>query len=89
MAIAATNNAERMVHFLVSDFAVGSGNLESGFVDWVLDLGQNLRVIVRMIGQIVERAKSLRTVISLIVPTKRKIEQNRKERKFPQLPGKL
>ena len=81
MAIAATNNAERMVHFLVSRLGSARGISRPVF-DWVLDLGQNLRVMVRMIGQIVERAKNGRNVMLFIVPTIRKIEQNGKERRI-------
>ena len=58
MAMAATNNAERMVHFLVSKFRVGSGVYENRVLfDGFLDLGQNLRVMVRIAGQIVKRTK--------------------------------
>jgi hypothetical protein len=89
MASAATNNAERMVHFLVSKFgSVRDARNRVGFVR-IPDRGQNLRVMVRRIGGIVESAKSLRTVIPFIVRGNLKIEQNSRDRKFVSASGKL
>jgi len=85
MAIAATNNAERMVHFLVSNFRVGSGIYGNRvFIRIAIDqlhiAANELAGTFERVVKIVESARSPRTVNSLIVATNRKIEQNGRDR---------
>lgn len=96
MAIAATNNAERMVHFLVSKIPGRLGSYENRVCFLFLltnqryrmmkfepsGLRKNLRERPKEGGQIVEDARTPRTVNSLIVPAIRNIEQNRRERRI-------